>query len=122
MRRILLGLTFVAVLYGQKKPITLETMNEGRGGGGGRGGGMATWAPDGKTFVTRQGRTLAIYNPATKSSKDLVDTSALENAAMRERPEDGPTDWTNRRASNGAMQWSQDGKEILYSTGGDIFL
>lgn len=124
MRKLWLLAVFAATLVAQKKPITLESMNQGRGGGGGggRGGAAATWAPDGKTFLTRQGRTLAIYNPATKSSRELVSLEALDNAAVREAPADAAFDWTNRRASNGAMQWSQDGKLILYSTGGDIFL
>ena len=122
MRKVLLFTLLSASLFAQKKPITLESMNEGRGGGGGRGGGAATWAPDGKTFVTRQGRSLAIYNPATKTSKDLVSTEAMDAAAVRGPVEDGPVDWTNRRASPGGMQWSQSGKELLYATGGDIFL
>jgi hypothetical protein len=54
----------------QKQPITLETLSGG-GRGGGRGGagfaGPPTWMPDGKTFVTRQGRSLMLYDPATKS-------------------------------------------------------
>jgi dipeptidyl-peptidase 4 len=122
MRKVLLLILLAATLFAQKKPITLETMNEGRGGGGGRGGAQAVWAPDGKTFLTRTGRSLAIYNPATKTSKDLVSTEAMDAAAVKGPNEDGPVDWTNRRASNGGMQWSQSGKEILYSGGGDIFL
>src|SRR5271156_1232126 len=110
-------------LFAQKKPITLETLNEGgRGGGGGGRGGGSTWAPDGKTFVFRQGRSLMIYTPATKSSKELVATDAMDAAAVKGPAEDGPVDWTNRRASLGGMQWSQSGKELLYMTGGDIFL
>lgn len=41
---------------------------------------------------------------------------------MRSRDDDEPTDWTNRRARLGGMQWSDDGKSLLYTSGGDIFL
>src|SRR5580658_5752733 len=122
MRKLLTFTLLAASLFAQKKPITLETLNEGgRGGGGGRGG-AATWAPDGKSFVFRQGRSLMLYDPATKTSKELVSTDAMDSAAVKGPPEDGPVDWTNRRASLGGMQWSQSGKELLYMTGGDIFL
>jgi dipeptidyl-peptidase-4 len=110
-------------LSAQKKPITLETLNEGgRGGGGGGRAGGSMWAPDGKTFAFRQGRSIMIYSPATKASKELVSTDAMDAAAVKGPPEDGAFDWTNRRASAGGMQWSQSGKELLYATGGDIFL
>jgi len=110
--------------FAQKKPITLETLNEGgRGGGGGRGpGGPATWAPDGKTFVFRQGRSLMIYDPATKSARELVSTEAIDDAAMAPPSDDGPMDWQNRRARVGGMQWSNDGKTLLYTARGDVFL
>ncbi|HEY1338322.1 MAG TPA: hypothetical protein VGF59_12465, partial [Bryobacteraceae bacterium] len=112
--------------FAQKKPITLETLNQG-GRGGGRGGagfGAAaqTWAPDGKTFVFRQGRALTVYDPATRTSKQWIDTSAIDAAAMAPPAADGPTDWTNRRARVGGMQFSNDGKTLLYVASGDLFL
>ena len=128
MLKFTVCLLLVAPAFGQKKPITLESMNEGgRGGvpsGPGRGAGAATWAPDGKTFVFRQGRSLMIYDPATKSSKDLVAVDAMDAAAaaMNPPPNDGPFDWTNRRVRAGGLQFSSDGKELLYASGGDLFL
>ena len=109
--------------FAQKKPITLETLNQGGRGGGGRGSFGATWAPDGKSFITRAGRGLAVYDPATQKTRDLVSSEAIDNAALRSRDdEDGPVDWTNRRARLGGMQFSIDGKSLLYTSGGDIFL
>jgi len=128
MRKFTVCLLLVASAFGQKKPVTLESMNAGgRGGvpsGPGRGAGAATWAPDGKTFVFRQGRSLMIYDPATKSSKDLVAADAMDAAAaaMNPPPNDGPFDWTNRRVRAGGLQFSSDGKELLYVGGGDVFL
>jgi dipeptidyl-peptidase-4 len=104
-------------------------MNEGGRGGGvpsgaGRGAGAATWAPDGKTFVLRQGRGLAIYDPATRSSKDLVATGDMDAAAtaLDSPPADAPFDWTNRRVRASGLQFSAGGKELLYAGGGDLFL
>src|SRR3954447_25459064 len=95
---LILLLTFSAIA--QKKAITLETLNgAGRGGGrGGAGAGAPTWLPDGKTFVFRQGRSLMVYDPATKAARLLVDTTSIDAAAVNPPPEEGPTDWTNRRA------------------------
>jgi len=122
MKKVALILLVFSAAFAQKKPITLETLNQG-GRGGGRGGpGAANWAPDGKTFLTRQGRDLAIYDPATKTSKVLVSTEAIDAAAMNPPADDGPMDWQNRRARTGGMEWSADGKELLYTSGGDVFL
>ena len=122
MRKIALLFLLAAALFAQKKPITLETLNQG--GRGGRGvAGAATWAPDGKTFVFRQGRSLMIYDPAGKTSRTLVSTEAIDAAALKPpSEEDQPMDWTNRRARIGGMEWSSDGKALLYSAGGDLFL
>ena len=78
----LLALLIRLTAFAQKKPITLETLNQG-GGRGGRGGGPVNWAPDGKTFVFRQGQSLRIYDPATKGSKELISTEALDAAAVK---------------------------------------
>lgn len=125
MRTIAFFLLLASAALAQKKPITLETLNQGgRGGGGGRGGaGAAIWAPDGKTFLVRQGRALMQYDPATKASKQIITLGEIDAAAVR-APEDQnqPMDWINRRAGRGGMEFSADGKEVVYSSGGDIFL
>src|SRR5215469_15585229 len=123
MRKIGIALLLATCVFAQKKPITMETLNQAGRGGGGRGGfGAATWAPDGKTFLTRQGRNLVIYDAATQKTRELVSTEAIDAAAVRPPAEDGPTDWQNRRARTGGTQWSADGKSILYTSGGDVFL
>jgi dipeptidyl-peptidase-4 len=124
MLRFTVCLLLVAPVFAQKEPITLESMNQGGRGVAPSvpGRGAATWAPDGKTFVFRQGRSLMIYDPATKSSKDLVAVDALDAAAVNPPPNDGPFDWTNRRVRDGGLQFSSDGKELLYAGGGDLFL
>jgi dipeptidyl-peptidase-4 len=128
MRKIPVLLMLAAAAFAQKKPVTLESLYSG-GGRGGRGGspmaGMAgapTWAPDGKSFVFRQGRELRLYDPAAKTSRVLVSTEAIDAAAVPAPREDGPVDWTNRRVRSAAMQWSADGARLLYAATGDLFL
>src|SRR6185503_12968750 len=100
MRAAFLFLACVpACLLAQKKPnelkpITLETMEEaGRLTPQGPGN-PAAWAPDGKQFLYRQGRKLIFYDPATGSSKDLIDTAAMDAAAeLPAAGESQPFDW-----------------------------
>lgn len=122
MKRLAVFLILCFSAVAQKKPITLESLNQGGGGRGGRGGGPVNWAPDGRSFVFRQGRSLMIYNPATKTSRELVSTEAMDAAAVKPPDDHGPFDWTNRRARAGGLQWSDSGKDLLYESSGDLFL
>lgn len=124
MYKLAVVLLLASAAIAQKRPITLETLNLG-GRGGGRGAGAAgppTWAPDGKSFVFRQGRTLMLYDPATKTSKTLLDTSAIEAAALTPPAESGAVDWTNRRVRSSGMSFSADSKHLLFTANGDLFL
>jgi dipeptidyl-peptidase-4 len=122
MHKSFLLLVMAVCAFGQKKPIALETLSQGGRGGSGRGaGGPAAWAPDGKTFLVRQGRSLSIYDPATKTSKPLLSTEEIDGAALASPSEDGPVDWVNRRARTGGMVWAT-GNLLLYPSGGDLFL
>ncbi len=122
MRKFAVFALFLSAAFAQKQPVTMETLNQGgRGGGGGRGG-AAVWAPDGRSFVTRAGRNLVVYDAATQKTRDLVSTQAIDGAAVRPADGDGPMDWTNRRERVGGMEWTADGKSLLYNAGGDLFL
>ena len=107
----------MAPVFAQKKPVTLESLKEVKY----ERDGPATWAPDGKTFLFQRGPALRIYDCATRTSKELVSTEALDAAAVK-MPEEGAFGWTNRRVDSGGMEFSASGKEVLYSTGGDLFL
>ena len=124
MLKLTVCLLLAASAFAQKKPITLETLTQAGRGGGGRGaaGGPSAWLPDGKTFLVRQGRQFLIYDPATKTSKELITTEAIDAAALNPGPDDGPLDWQNRRARMGGLQFSSNGKELLYTAAGDLFL
>jgi len=121
MLRLLLFLSMTAPAFAQKKPITLATLSEFETAST-RQDGPANWAPDGKTFVFERGKTLRIYDPAKKSSRELVSTESMESAAVP-RSIGEPFDWPNRRvAADSGLQWSGSSKELLYETGGDLFL
>jgi dipeptidyl-peptidase-4 len=115
--RLILLLALMAPVFAQKKPVTLESLKEVKY----ERDGPATWAPDGKTFLFQRGPALRIYDCATRTSKELVSTEALDAAAVK-MPEEGAFGWTNRRVDSGGMEFSASGKEVLYSTGGDLFL
>lgn len=119
MLRILLTLALSgALLFSQKKPVTLESLGRTRplmfGGG-------STWAPDGKRFAYMEGKSLWVYDVPSKSKKEVANTAALESAAVKP-PEAGQFDWQNRRVSEERFQWSASGKQILFSVNGDLFL
>ncbi len=118
-RRLPFVFSFVALLpaFAQKKPVTLESLKAVKH----LGDGPATWAPDGKTFLFQRGSTLRIYDCASRTSKELVSTEALDSAAVK-MPEEGAFGWTNRRVESGETAFSASGKEVLYTGEGDLFL
>jgi len=107
----------VAPVFGQKKPVTLESLKAVKH----EAEGAPTWAPDGKTFLFLKDNSLRIYDPAKKTSRELVSTEVLDRAAVK-RQEEGAYGWTNRYVESGGVEFSGSGKEVLYSTGGDLFL
>jgi hypothetical protein len=74
-----------------------------------------------KDFAFRQGRNLMLYNPATKSSKEILSLEPLDAAAVRP-PAEERFSWDNRRLRLAGMEWSASGKELLYVSSGDLFL
>ena len=122
MRAAFLFLACVPLcLLAQKKLITLETVQEAARLAPEGPGNPVAWAPDGKQFLYRQAGKLVVYDPATRASKDLIDTAAMDSAAVRPViPESGSFEWENRRVRETPVQWA--GGQVLYSGGGDVFL
>jgi len=83
--------------------------------------GEPVWAPDGKSFVYRQGRRLRLFDVAAKRSREVVDLSALDTAAVSP-PAAEQYGWENRRVDEATLQWAPQGGEVLYASGGDLFL
>jgi len=122
MSRLALLVLCASAVCAQKKPITLESLREfGREATARNAPGPPHWAPDGKSFAYQQGKDLRLYFPAAKSSRLIVTLAALDDAALKP-PDGGPMEWTNRRAHTGGIEWSADGKSLLYTGNGDLFL
>lgn len=117
LMKMVFALLICLPVFAQKKPVTLESLKAVKH----EGDGPATWGPDGKTFLFQRGPALRIYDCATRTSKELVSTEALDAAAVK-GPEEGAFGWTNRYVESGGPEFSASGKEVLYSTGGDLFL
>ncbi|MEO8028044.1 MAG: S9 family peptidase, partial [Bryobacteraceae bacterium] len=104
-----------------KKPVTLADI----GGGGGRGGfaaGMpAAWHSDGKSFLYREGRKLMQYDVTARTSREVANTDALATMAAPLTPEE-TFQWENRRVREFGVQYFPNGKDMLVSSGGDIFI
>jgi len=110
-------------LLAQKKPVTLEALEEASRVAPQGSGNPVAWNADGTKFLYRQGRRLMVYDPSAKSSKELLDTTALDAAAMKPASQETqPFDWENRRVRETPVQWSSAANQILYSTGGDVFV
>ena len=121
MRKTLLFLLVAFSAYGQKKPVTLEALNQWRASRPRDVPGDPVWAPDGKTFVFEQGNRLKLYDIAAKKARDVVDLAALDAVAM-DSPGPERFDWENRRVREARFQWDPAGREVLYDSGGDLFL
>lgn len=109
----------VLALNAQKKPITIESITS-RGGGRLDFGGAPVWSPDGKHFAYFKGKQVMLYDAPAKNEKELLNIDPLEKAATPIPPPER-FDWQNRRVAEDSMQWSNSGKELLLSVGGDLF-
>ena len=70
MRKTLVLVFFACAALGQKKPVTLEALQAWRNTAAALNvPGDPVWAPDGKTFVYRQGTQLKLYEIAAKKSR-----------------------------------------------------
>ncbi len=107
-------------LCAQKKPITIDTLMETPGARRDSGG-APVWAPDGTHFAYLKGKQIMLYDVAGKAERELVSIEPLEKAAVPV-PEATRFDWQNRRVGESSFEWSESGKELLISAGGDLFL
>jgi dipeptidyl-peptidase-4 len=123
--RIRLSAAFVlvtALLPAQKKPVTLESLQEG----GMRGGGAMfapgrVWHPQGGRFVWIEGSKLMQWSTDSQEAKELFSIDPLEKLAVAvERPK--AANWEDRRVQDERIQWSADGKRLLLLLHGDLFL
>jgi dipeptidyl-peptidase-4 len=121
------AIAFNQAAFAQKKPITLDALQE-----------IATlpptnalgnplsWSPDGSRFVARQGSSLVIYDAASQSSRTLTDLSVIDRSARdhsnSEATEPQPFAWENRRVTESNVQWASSGNRILYVSAGELYM
>ncbi len=118
---LVLFLLSASGLYAQKKPVTLDTLDAAARLTALGPGSPVAWAPAGDKWIYRRGDRLMIYDAGTRSSRELINVSSMNAAAVSAPKEPRPFDWENRRVSESDVQWSANSHEILYSSG-DLFL
>ncbi len=83
--------------------------------------GQPVWAPDGKTFVYRQGGALMLYTILTRDAREVAKMEPMNSAAAKV-PAAVRFDWENRGVREESMQWFPEGNQLLISAGGDLFI
>ena len=79
------------------------------------------WAPSGTAFAYIEDGKVYIYDIASRKSRVWFETAPLEKAAKQ--PAQPQTfGWQNRRVSSDSYQWFPNGKDLLASVNGDIFV
>ncbi|MEQ1885584.1 MAG: DPP IV N-terminal domain-containing protein [Bryobacteraceae bacterium] len=128
MRTLLGTLLFASLvapaLFAQRKPVTLDALNEWRGTAFAQmrqAPGEPVWAPDGKAFAYRQENVLRRYDPATGTSREIVQLSVL-NALALPPAESARMLWENRRVDEATVQWFPSGDRLLVSAQSDFFV
>jgi dipeptidyl-peptidase 4 len=104
--------------HAQKKPITVETIVAERKTSE---LGPIQWAPDGKRFAWLEKKELWLYDAGSGQRKVLVNLDELDARAVKAAAPEA-FDWTNRHVSEHPFAWSETGREILITSGGDLFL
>jgi dipeptidyl-peptidase-4 len=119
-RFLIVLLTLLPAMVGQKKPVTLEALRAAPAGPAMMAG-APVWSPQGGRFLYREGTKVRLYASAGRERKDLFDTADLRKQAVAVPPEPR-MDWENRRVQEARLQWSQDGKQVLVLESGDLFV
>jgi dipeptidyl-peptidase 4 len=105
-------------LMAAKKPVTIaDMMSQQRSFAP-----SPLWRPDGSAFAYREHGKVFLYDAATAQAKEWFDLTALEQATKKPITAPQPYNWQNRRVSETSMQWFPNGKDVLVSAGGDLFI
>jgi len=83
--------------------------------------GAITWAPDGEHFISTEHGELTLYDLRSGRERPVIALDKLQNAAVPAPPA-SVFDWTNRRVGEHEVQWFSDGKRLLVSASGDLFI
>jgi len=116
-----LMLASVVLLPAQKKPVTLESLQDGARAGFSMFAPGRVWHPQGGKFVWISGSKVMVWSKDSSEEKELFSLAAAEKDAVP-IPHDKAFGWENRRVQEERLQWSADGKKILLAIKGDLFL
>jgi dipeptidyl-peptidase 4 len=112
---VLAALPFLA--YAAKKPVTTKAVVTAPPPPHG----SITWAPDGERFIVNERGTLSLYDVKSGKEREIIALDKLENAAVKS-PAPTVFDWTNRHVAETTIQWFSDGRRLLVSSAGDLFV
>jgi len=113
-----LALCCVLPLLAAKKPVTIADMlSQQRIPAP-----SAIWRPDGKAFAYRDQGKVFLDNASTGQAKEWFDLTALEENPKKSGSAGQPFNWQNRRVSETSLQWFPNGKALLVSAGGHLFV
>ena len=107
--------------YAAKKPVTIDTVMSSAPTLAGHTTGAIVWAPDGARFVLTDHNTLFLYDVKSGRQREIIALEKLDDAAVKAPPA-AVFDWTNRRVGESDIQWFADGKRLLVSASGDLFV
>jgi dipeptidyl-peptidase 4 len=79
------------------------------------------WAPQGTAFAYVEDTKVYVYDIGSRKSRIWFETAPLEKAAKKPAEPKG-FGWQNRRVSSDSYQWFPNGKDLLASVNGDIFV
>jgi dipeptidyl-peptidase-4 len=104
-------------LLAQKKPVTIDAIVNAPESPFG----SVTWSPDGERFIHTVHGELSVYDIRSGKERSIIQLDKLQEAAVA--PPAAPVfDWTNRRVGEHDVQWFADGKRLLVTAGGDLFI
>ena len=119
--RFLCLLFIVSPAFAAKEPVTIDALMNAKPSKAGHATGQITWAPDGSRFILNDEEKLLLYEVSTGRQREIIEFAKLSNAAIA-GPVSAGIDWTNRRVSEHGVQWFSDGKRLLVSASGDLFV
>jgi dipeptidyl-peptidase-4 len=119
-RFVLITVLACSALVGQKKPVTVDALFADRPSGRGGMTGIS-WAPDGRSFAYTQSEKVQLYDAASRKSRELFATGGFAKRAVK-TPSPDRFMWENRQVRDQELQWTPDGKALLFASGGDLFL
>jgi dipeptidyl-peptidase-4 len=102
---------------GARKPVTIDAVVNAPPSALG----PIIWAPDGERFIFTERGELSLYDIRSGKERSVIALDKLQNAAVPAPPA-AVFDWTNRRVGEHEVQWFTDGKRLLVSASGDLFI